>query len=184
MCLSCKWNIAGYISENNECTNLVKTRMFGVEDKRNGLFHFQSYISVPFRHPTNLHKTTSARFSFIFPFFFQLRRVGTVSFMTFLWLKPNGTSPRLAPQLHAFNSIQSKCPVPLLAVTATKAICHNRDKRNVYDPWGNCPCCFYRVKGTVRSFGEEISIYWLSLFSWLKKTDLKEQNEFKLFYFV
>lgn len=41
--------------------------------------------------------------------------------------------PPLAQQLPAFNSIQSKCPVRLLAVTAAKAICHNGDKRNIYD---------------------------------------------------
>lgn len=52
--------------------------------------------------------------------------------------------PRLAPQLVAFNFIQSKCPVELLAVTATKAICHNRDKKPLWPE--KILCCFKALR--------------------------------------
>lgn len=132
MFLSCKWNIARYISENNECINLVKHPLWGQrreKDQRAGFLHtflFFSYI-------LQISTRQALRFSYVcfyFPFSFN-STVLVRFFHDISVIKAKWHIPRLSLQLLVFNSIQSKCPVQLLAVTATKAICHNRDKRNI-----------------------------------------------------
>lgn len=118
---------------------------WGRVDKR-GSFPRFSLIN-PKSFPTFYKSTWDSlcKVLFYFPFSFS-SAVLVWFFHDISVIKAKWHIPRLAPQLVAFNFIQSKCPVEPLAVTATKAICHNRDKRNLYDRKRCSSCCFKVLK--------------------------------------
>lgn len=111
-----QWSTARCISENNGCIEPIKHPCLALKT-RPGFLCFQSYISLLF--PTNLYETTSSRFSFISLISF-ISAVLVRLCLDISVIKAKWRIPRLAPQLQPFNAIQSKCPVQLLAVTATR----------------------------------------------------------------